>query len=66
MPATTYPYVVIAQQFGPDLMMDWRAVGQYDLDTILAEPSPVVVTAGDTLDGIDILVDFANLPPLHL
>ena len=44
-------------------MMDWRAVGQYDLDTILTEPSPVVVTANDTLDGIDILVDFANLPP---
>ncbi len=66
VPATTYPYVVIAQQFGPDLMMDWRAVGQYDLDTILTEPSPVVVTANDTLDDIDILVDFANRPPSPL
>lgn len=62
-PAMTYPYVVVAQQFGPDLMTDWRAVGQYDLDTILTEPSPVVVTANDTLDGIDIHVDFSNPPP---
>lgn len=61
--AGTYPYVVIAQQFGPNIFMDWRAVGQYDLDTNLTQPSPVVVTAGDTTRNIDILVDFAHLPP---
>jgi hypothetical protein len=65
-PAATYPYVAVAQQFGPDVFMDWRAVGQYDLDTILTEPSPVVVAVDDTLRDVDIHVDFANLPPSPL
>jgi hypothetical protein len=59
----TYPYVVVAQQFGPDVFQDWRAVGQYDLDTNLTLPSPVVVTEGVITQDIDIAVDFANLPP---
>jgi hypothetical protein len=58
-----YPYVAIAQQFGPDLFADWRPVGQYDLDTNLAVPSPVSVSAGASTTGIDIRVDFENPPP---
>lgn len=58
-----YQYVAIAQQFGPDVMADWRAVGQYDLDTNLTTPTPVTITAGTRLSGIDITVDFAHLPP---
>jgi hypothetical protein len=58
-----YQYIAIAQQFGPDVMADWRAVGQYDLDTNLTVPSPVTVTAGERLTGIDITVDFDHLPP---
>jgi hypothetical protein len=59
----TYPYIAVAQQFGPDVMRDWRAVGQYDLDTNLAVPSSITIISGTRLDSIDILVDFENLPP---
>jgi hypothetical protein len=63
VPAATYPYVAVAQQFGPDVFMDWRPVGQYVVDTLLSQPSPVIVQVDDTLRSIDIHVDFANLPP---
>ncbi len=63
LPAETYEFVVVAQQFGPDVMADWRPVGQFDLDSNFTVPSPVVVQANDTTRNIDILVDFDNLPP---
>lgn len=63
LPAQTYEFVVVAQQFGPDVMADWRPVGQFDLDSNFTVPSPVVVQANDTTRNIDILVDFDNLPP---
>lgn len=63
LPVGTYQYVAIAQQFGPNNTADWRAVGQYDLDSNLAIPSSVTIVQGDTARGIDILVDFTNLPP---
>jgi len=66
VPANTYPYVVIAHQFGPDVFNDWRPVGQYDLDTNLTVPSPVVVSDGQTTPDIDIFVDFKNLPPFFV
>lgn len=62
-PAGTYAYVVVAQQFGPNIISDWRAVGQYDLDADPAFPSPVTLTEGDTTRGVNIPVDFANPPP---
>jgi hypothetical protein len=60
----TYPYLAVAQQYGPDLMADWRPIGQYDLDTTSAGPTPVTVGAAENVTGIDIVVDFANPPPL--
>lgn len=63
LPPGTYPYVVVAQQFGPEVLTDWRAVGQFDLDTNLVEPSPVVIRAGETTPDVDIRVDFATPPP---
>ena len=63
LPAGTYAYVAVAQQFGPDVMSNWRAVGQYDLDPNLAVPSPVTVAAGETTAAVDIHVDFTRLPP---
>ncbi len=59
----TYAYVVVAQQFGADVMADWRAVGLFSADTSHIVPAPVVVAAGDTARGIDIDVDFRHLPP---
>lgn len=65
LPPGAYPYVVVAQQFGPDVLTNWRAVGQFDLDTNLVEPSPVVIRAGETTPGVDIRVDFTHPPPPH-
>jgi len=58
-----YPYIAVAHQFGPNLFADWRPVGQYDLDTNLAVPSQVEVIGGMNTPGINIHVDFENLPP---
>ena len=63
LPSGEYKYVVVAQRYGPGLYTDWRAVGQYDLDTNLTVPSPVTIVAGDTTQNIDINVDFGNPPP---
>jgi hypothetical protein len=61
--AGTYPYVVVALQFGPDLFNDWRPAGQYDLDTNLTVPSSVLVQSGQEAPNINIVVDFENPPP---
>ena len=63
LPAGEYKYVVVAQRYGPDLYADWRPVGQYDLDTNLAVPSPVTIVANDTTWNVAINVDFRNPPP---
>jgi hypothetical protein len=63
LPSGRYAYLAVAQQYGPNLFSDWRPVGQYDLDTNLAVPTPIVVPPGDTLRNITIHVDFANPPP---
>jgi hypothetical protein len=59
----TYEYVTVVQQFGQNLFTDWRAVGQYDLDTNLEVPSPILVPAADTLRDVNISVDFSHPPP---
>lgn len=61
--AGTYPYLAVALQYGPNVYGDWRAVGQYDLDTNLAVPSPITIVPNEELSGIDIHVDFAKPPP---
>jgi hypothetical protein len=63
IPIGRYEYIVIAQRFGPSLTTDWRAVGQYDLDSNLAVPSPLTIVENDTLQDINIYVDFSNPPP---
>jgi hypothetical protein len=60
LPAGTYEYVVVAQQFGG--LYDWRAVGQYDTTPQDSLPTPIVVTGGSNMGNIDITVDFDNLP----
>jgi hypothetical protein len=59
----SYRYVVVAQRFDKNNLLAWRAVGQYDLDTNLAVPSPIQVPPDDTLLHVDINVDFNHLPP---
>ena len=57
-----YEYVVVAQQFGSNISLDWLAAGQYD--TVLTDPLPttIIVEAGIVLDNINIEVDFNDLP----
>ena len=57
-----YEYICVAQQYGPWLYTDWRAVGQYDLDSATPEPSAVEVIQDSLLENINIDVDFDNLP----
>lgn len=62
-PPGRYAYVVVAQQFGDSLFKDWRAVGQYDLDSDLTIPTELDVSDNSFRTGIDIRVDFWNPPP---
>ncbi len=61
--AGVYEYVAVAQQFGPDVMADWRPVGQYDPDSDPTVPTAIMVSTADTLADVNIMVDFDNLPP---
>lgn len=58
-----YGYVVVAQNYGPDPFQQWRAVGVYTITGDVTTPSPVDLASGRFLDGIDVDVDFINLPP---
>ncbi|TVQ03968.1 MAG: hypothetical protein EA359_07890 [Balneolaceae bacterium] len=51
-----YVYNIIAQQFGNNILADWRPVGIY------TENDGIIVVNGDTTT-IHIHVDFDNLPP---
>jgi len=64
IPAGTYEYVVVAQQFGDNVTSDWRAVGQYDttgtgLDSI---PTLINISSNQLLENINIKVDFNHIP----
>lgn len=58
-----FAYVVVAQNYGPDPFMQWRAVGVYTLLGDVASPSPIDLGSGRFIRGIDVEVDFINLPP---
>jgi hypothetical protein len=62
-PTGRFEYIAVAQQFGPNLFTDWRPVGQYDLDTNRAVPTPIDVIQDIETQHIDIDVDFRNPPP---
>jgi len=61
--AGEYPYVIVAQRYGQNILADWRVVGQFDLDSILTVPSLVTILENDTTFNINISVDFSNPPP---
>ncbi|MCB2204339.1 hypothetical protein KQI65_06275 [bacterium] len=58
-----FAYIVVAQNYGDDPFQDWRAVGVYTLTGDVSKPSPVDLGSGSFVEGIDITVDFYNLPP---
>ena len=62
LPAGQYEYICVAQQYGPFLYTDWRAVGQYDIDVTDPDPSAVEVIQDSVIANINIRVDFQDLP----
>jgi hypothetical protein len=58
-----YEYVIVAQQFGPNVLADWRPVGVYPAAPGSFIPAPVRVILHHVIPGIDFQVDFHNPPP---
>lgn len=59
----TYNYVIVAWQYGSNILADWRPAGVYTLQPGTFEPAPVRLLLHKTLPNIDIQVDFHNPPP---
>jgi len=58
-----FEYVVVAQQYGTNLLEDWRVVGVYTTSGDVEQHSQIDLGAGRYVDKVDIKVDFVNLPP---
>jgi hypothetical protein len=58
-----FSYVVVAQRYGPALDSNWHAVGVYTITGDVTKPSPIDLKGGIFVSGVDITIDFYNLPP---
>lgn len=58
-----YEYIIIAQQFGPNILSDWQPAGVYTTTPNSFTPAAVRVLLHRVTPGIDIDVDFHHLPP---
>jgi hypothetical protein len=58
-----YEYIILAQQYGPNVLTDWRPAGVYSTGTNSFTPSPVRVLLHRIIPAINIAVDFSNPPP---
>jgi hypothetical protein len=64
--AGTYKYIVVAQSNTPTLSLnrnDWTVVGIYYNNGDTSKPGEMVIKQGEITSGININVDFNNLPP---
>ena len=61
-----YVYIGVAQQFGPNIEQDWRVVGVYHAVGEFVKPDSVIVPADSIVNGINVYVDFKNIPPQPL
>ncbi|HTO93060.1 MAG TPA: hypothetical protein VMM80_01770 [Bacteroidota bacterium] len=59
----TYAYVIVAQQYGPNVLADWRPVGVYAAAPGTFLPAALRVVLHHVQEGVDMDVDFSNLPP---
>ncbi len=59
-----YEYVAVMYQYGPDIFTDWRPAGVYSLSPDSFVPAPLRVLLHRITPGVDIMVDFNNLPPI--
>jgi hypothetical protein len=57
-----YEYIVVAQQYGPNIFLHWRAVGFYASAQNKDYPASLTVEEGKFLKNININVDFDHLP----
>jgi hypothetical protein len=60
----TFPFVGVAQQYGPDVQKDWKVVGLYYANHDSSTPGSVVVPPDSVVPGINITVDFSHPPVL--
>lgn len=60
-PPVTLNYIVVAQQYAS--LFDWRVIGVWTVSGDNTKPSSINVEPGKTYSGININVDFDNLPP---
>jgi hypothetical protein len=58
-----YAYIVIAQQYGPNFFVQWQPAGVYTVKPGTFDPAPVRILLHRIVPGININVDFHNLPP---
>ncbi|HEY9165546.1 MAG TPA: hypothetical protein VIS48_05240 [Candidatus Kryptonia bacterium] len=61
--ASTFQYVVVALQYGSNVTADWKVVGAYGYAHGVGTPRSVVVGQNTFVNGINIDVDFQNVPP---
>lgn len=62
-PPVVFRYIVVAQQYGPDIFRHWRVVGVYTRDTVSYRPDSLLVEPGGVYPNVDIQVNFERLPP---
>lgn len=58
-----YRYVVLAQQYGPNILSDWKPAAVYTLDPATFQPALVRVLLHKITPDIDLEADFHNPPP---
>jgi len=58
-----FEFVVVAQQYGPNIFTDWRIIGVYSDDPERRIPKAVVIPPETFVSNVNISVDFDNLPP---
>ena len=63
MNVDSIPYVAIGQRFGDNLLQDWKLVGVYFSPDDSTRKGTVKALQDSIVRGINIFVDFHNLPP---
>jgi hypothetical protein len=59
----SYEYIIIAQQFGPNILSDWQPAGVYTTTPGSFAQASMRVLLHRITPGIDVEVDFHRLPP---
>jgi hypothetical protein len=60
---TNYNYIIVAQQYGPNVFTDWKPAGVYATRPDSFEPAPLRILLHRITPNVDINVDFNNPPP---